>query len=93
MIPPKRKPRDYFKQLILKTLKEAGEPLDTENTRKSTGMKNWESVKSSLMELALQKKIKALHTSKGWVFWVERPLSSLVSQPPEPEQSLPMQQV
>jgi len=45
-------------------------PMDVENIRLKTGLKNWESTKSILLELVLQGTIFGQKTTKGWIFWL-----------------------
>jgi hypothetical protein len=58
-------------QKIVNVLSEARMPMDVENIRSKTGLKNWESTKSILLELVLQGTILGQKTTKGWIFWVD----------------------
>jgi hypothetical protein len=44
--------------------------MDVENIREQSGLKNWESTKSILLEMVLQGSILGQRTTKGWIFWV-----------------------
>ena len=46
-------------------------PMDVENVRMQTGLKNWESTKSILLEMVLQGSIAGEKTTKGWIFWLD----------------------
>jgi hypothetical protein len=58
------------RQKIVEVLSEAKMPMDVENVRLRTGLKNWESTKSILLELVLQGTILGEKTTRGWIFWV-----------------------
>ena len=47
-------------------------PMDVENVRLQTGMKNWESTKSILLEMVIQGRIAGQKTTKGWIFWLDK---------------------
>lgn len=61
--------RNINHQKIVSVLSEAKMPMDVENIRLKTGLKNWESTKSILLELVLQGTILGQKTTKGWIFW------------------------
>jgi hypothetical protein len=63
--------RNPNEQKIVNVLSEARMPMDVENIREKTGLKNWESTKSILLELVLQGTILGQKTTKGWIFWVD----------------------
>jgi hypothetical protein len=63
--------RNSHHQKIISVLSEARMPMDVENIRSRTGLKNWESTKSILLELVLQGTILGQKTTKGWIFWVD----------------------
>lgn len=54
---------------IVNVLAGAAMPMDVENIRLKTGLKNWESTKSILLELVLQGTILGEKTTRGWIFW------------------------
>ena len=54
----------------MRVLAETKIPMDVENVRNETGLKNWESTKSILLEMVLQGTILGQRTTKGWIFWV-----------------------
>jgi hypothetical protein len=62
--------RNTYHQKIVNVLSEAKMPMDVENVRLKTGLKNWESTKSILLELVLQGTILGQKTTKGWIFWL-----------------------
>ncbi len=62
--------RNTTHQRIVNVLSEAKMPMDVENVRLKTGLKNWESTKSILLELVLQEKILGQKTTRGWIFWL-----------------------
>jgi hypothetical protein len=62
--------RSSHHKRIVEVLKQADMPMDVENIRLRTGLKNWESTKSILLELVLQGTILGQKTSKGWIFWI-----------------------
>ncbi|MGD0175550.1 MAG: hypothetical protein ABSC50_01850 [Candidatus Bathyarchaeia archaeon] len=64
--------RDSHHQKIVEVLADAKMPMDVENVRLQTGLKNWESTKSILLELVLQGSIAGEKTTKGWIFWLDR---------------------
>jgi len=47
-------------------------PMDVENVRLQTGLKNWESTKSILLEMVIQGRIAGQKTTKGWIFWLDK---------------------
>jgi len=61
--------RNTNHQKIVDALSESKMPMDVENVRLKTGLKNWESTKSILLELVLQGTIFGQKTTKGWIFW------------------------
>ena len=65
-----------YREKIMKVLENAPCPMDVENVRLSVGMKNWESTKSILLEMALQGSIRSERTARSWIFWIEDKLSS-----------------
>jgi hypothetical protein len=62
--------RNTHRQKIVNVLSESKMPMDVENVRLKTGLKNWESTKSILLELVLLGTILGQKTTKGWIFWV-----------------------
>ena len=62
--------RNSNPQKIMQVLSEAKIPMDVENIREQTGLKNWESTKSILLEMVLQGTILGQRTTRGWIFWV-----------------------
>jgi hypothetical protein len=62
--------RNTNHQKIVNVLSEAKMPMDVENVRQKTGLKNWESTKSILLELVIQGKILGQKTTRGWIFWL-----------------------
>ena len=64
--------RNSHHQKIVEVLADAKMPMDVENVRLQTGLKNWESTKSILLELVLQGSIAGEKTTKGWIFWLDR---------------------
>jgi hypothetical protein len=62
--------RNINHQKIVNVLSEAKMPMDVENVRLKTGLKNWESTKSILLELVIQGRILGQKTTKGWIFWL-----------------------
>lgn len=63
--------RNSHHQKIVEVLGDAKMPMDVENIRSQTGLKNWESTKSILLELVLQGSIEGQKTTKGWIFWMD----------------------
>ena len=59
------------RQRIVEVLSDAKMPMDVENVRLKTGLKNWESTKSILLELVLQGAIFGEKTTRGWIFWTD----------------------
>lgn len=59
------------RQRIVEVLSDAKMPMDVENVRLKTGLKNWESTKSILLELVLQGTILGEKTTRGWIFWMD----------------------
>ena len=62
--------RNSHQERIVNVLSESIMPMDVENIRLKTGLKNWESTKSILLELVLQGTIFGQKTTKGWIFWL-----------------------
>jgi hypothetical protein len=62
--------RNTNHQKIVNVLSEAKIPMDVENIRLKTGLKNWESTKSILLELVIQGTIFGQKTTRGWIFWL-----------------------
>jgi hypothetical protein len=62
--------RNTHHQKIVNILSESKIPMDVENIRLKTGLKNWESTKSILLELVIQGRILGQKTTKGWIFWL-----------------------
>ena len=63
--------RNSHQQKIVEVLADAKMPMDVENVRMQTGLKNWESTKSILLEMVLQGSIAGEKTTKGWIFWLD----------------------
>ena len=63
--------RNSYKDKIRDVLLESTMPMDVENVRQRTGLKNWESTKAILLELVLLGAISGQQTTKGWIFWVK----------------------
>jgi hypothetical protein len=62
--------RNTHHQKIVEVLADAEMPMDVENVRLQTGLKNWESTKSILLEMVLLGSIAGQKTTKGWIFWL-----------------------
>lgn len=62
--------RNTHYQKIVEVLADAKMPMDVENVRLQTGLKNWESTKSILLEMVLLGSIAGQKTTKGWIFWL-----------------------
>jgi hypothetical protein len=60
-----------YRDSIMRVLENSRFPMDIENVRLAARMKNWESAKSILLEMALQGSIKVKRTTKSWIFWVD----------------------
>jgi hypothetical protein len=73
--------RNSHRERIRDVLAESTMPMDVENVRSGAGLKNWESTKSILLEMVLQEKIHGQKTTKGWIFWVEPPITSHAKRP------------
>jgi hypothetical protein len=76
--PPERKKlsrsnrsKDTLRDRILHVLSGASIPMDVENVRVRSGLKNWESTKALLLELVVEGIISGQKTTKSWVFWVD----------------------
>lgn len=65
--------RNSHREKIVSVLASSPIPMDVENVRLKTGMKNWESTKALLLELVVQGDIKGQRTTKGWIFWTKSP--------------------
>jgi hypothetical protein len=63
--------RNSHQQKIVEVLADAKMPMDVENVRLQTGLKNWESTKSILLEMVLLGSIAGEKTTKGWIFWLD----------------------
>ena len=63
--------RNSYKDKIGDVLAESTMPMDVENVRQRTGLKNWESTKAILLEMVLLGAIAGQQTTKGWIFWVK----------------------
>lgn len=63
--------RNSYKDKIRDVLLESTMPMDVENVRQRTGLKNWESTKAILLELVIQGAIAGQKTTKGWIFWIK----------------------
>jgi hypothetical protein len=59
---------ENYKECLLKTLREANEPLAIETLRVISGIKCWETAKALLLELVMEGKVVGLKTSKSWIF-------------------------
>lgn len=57
-------------QDVEEVLKQAGEPVSVKYVSWRLGISWWAAYRR-LIELALKGKIKALKTTKSWIFWVE----------------------
>ena len=63
--------KDTLRDKILHVLSSASIPMDVENVRIKSGLKNWESTKALLLELVVEGMISGQKTTKSWVFWVD----------------------
>jgi hypothetical protein len=63
--------RNSYKDKIRDVLAESTMPMDVENVRQRSGLKNWESTKAILLEMVLLGAIAGQQTTKGWIFWVK----------------------
>ncbi len=63
--------KDTLRDRILHVLSDASIPMDVENVRIKSGLKNWESTKALLLELVVEGMISGQKTTKSWVFWVD----------------------
>lgn len=63
--------RNSYKDKIRDVLLESTMPMDVENVRQRSGLKNWESTKAILLEMVLLGAIAGQQTTKGWIFWVK----------------------
>jgi uncharacterized protein YqgV (UPF0045/DUF77 family) len=57
-----------YKQRIFEVVKSLDIPTGVEKIREDAGFKNWESAKSTLLELAMDGKIQAIKTAHGYLF-------------------------
>ena len=64
--------RNNHHEKIVEVLAGASMPMDVENVRLQTGLKNWESTKSILLEMVIQGRIAGQKTTKGWIFWLDK---------------------
>ena len=63
--------RNPYRERIRDVLQASSMPMDVENVRQRTGLKNWESTKALLLEMVLLGTIMGEKTTKGWIFWTE----------------------
>src|SRR6266699_5401639 len=63
--------KDTLRDRILHVLSGAPIPMDVENVRIKSGLKNWESTKALLLELVVEGIISGQKTTKSWVFWID----------------------
>src|SRR5438046_5870751 len=63
--------KDTLRDRILHVLSGAPIPMDVENVRIKSGLKNWESTKALLLELAVEGIISGQKTTKYWVFCID----------------------
>ena len=63
--------RNPYREKIRDVLQASSMPMDVENVRQRTGLKNWESTKALLLEMVLLGTIMGEKTTKGWIFWTE----------------------
>ena len=63
--------RNSHHQKVVEVLADAKMTMDVENVRLQSGLKNWESTKSILLEMVLQGNIAGQKTTKGWIFWID----------------------
>ena len=71
LIEERRVLNDYPEK-ILNVLRNSSIPLDVEKIRVGAGIGNWQTALKHCLELTIDQKIKALRTSKSWVFWIEK---------------------
>jgi len=64
--------RNNHHEEIVEVLAGSNMPMDVENVRLQTGLKNWESTKSILLEMVIQGRIAGQKTTKGWIFWLDK---------------------
>ena len=64
--------RNNHHEKIVEVLAGSNMPMDVENVRLQTGLKNWESTKSILLEMVIQGRIAGQKTTKGWIFWLDK---------------------
>jgi hypothetical protein len=64
--------RSSQRERIKDVLEKSMIPMDVENVRVRSGLKNWESTKALLLEMTLQGVIQGQKTTKSWIFWVNR---------------------
>jgi hypothetical protein len=70
--------KDTLRDRILHVLSGASIPMDVENVRVRSGLKNWESTKALLLELVVEGMISGQKTTKSWVFWVDHSESRMM---------------
>ena len=70
--------KDTLRDKILHVLSGASIPMDVENVRVRSGLKNWESTKALLLELVVEGVISGQKTTKSWVFWVDHSESRMM---------------
>ena len=56
------------KDKILKALENRDVPTDVSKLQKATGVKSWSTIARNALELTLEGKLKATHTTLGWTF-------------------------
>ena len=61
-------PNPGYKERILIALSKFESAVSVDRVRKEAKMKNWESTKALLLELAIEGKLTAQHTFHGWIF-------------------------
>src|SRR3989442_15949021 len=68
---PLDRTQESLRDRILHVLSSAPIPMDVENVRIKSGLKNWESTKALLLELVVEGLISGQKTTKSWVFWID----------------------
>lgn len=68
-MPKMQATRTLIRDRILTVLSSADLPMDVENVRVKSGLKNWESTKALLLELLVDGLISGQKTTKSWIFW------------------------
>jgi hypothetical protein len=66
----KRLDLSNYKRLILEVLARAQCPMDVEKIRVACHIGNWQTALKHCLELQYEHKIKAMKSSKGWIFWI-----------------------